>query len=443
MKDTEKERQHNRERAWNRPLSARSRTTSHTGSAGHSPGPSSGQSRSTPDSASHSREHSRPPSPSESVRSRTAEGEENYERERNWGSPHQKWDHQHHPPVSPIPGPSRLHSRIQSTHSNGLETRPRIQGQSQRLRRNPSQSSLHSESSSRPSSPADRAHRRQTGRKDDEEEAIHERESKWGSRQQKWTHSPAHNRVASPNPTISHSRARTQSLESDSSVPPTSILTRPPAGLLKGRPSEYSLPASAEYSSFRHTEPLPEAPDEMSVHPVSTSPRSKPVNGHTYDKPLRLPSRLPRPDSPLISSVNGNSAEIKGASPAAAAASRFGWQFPRNRPQLPDFEPDTSSPERSPSPEHRPTSRVVGSGKPSHIPVRSPGQVPKIEIKRNDDVRTFTKGHKRATTEFTEANGAVPPKIHFQPEPELELTSEPESTDVKSLRGLLSLSILP
>src|SRR6266852_8986893 len=37
MKDIEKDRQHERERAWNRPLSARSRTSSHTGSAGHSP----------------------------------------------------------------------------------------------------------------------------------------------------------------------------------------------------------------------------------------------------------------------------------------------------------------------------------------------------------------------------------------------------------------------
>jgi hypothetical protein len=83
---------------------------------------------------------------------------------------------------------------------------------------------------------------------------------------------------------------------------------------------------------------------------------------------------------------------------------------------------------------HRPTGRIGGSGLPSHIPVRSPGQVPKVAIKRNGDVRAFTKGHKRATTEFTEANGAVPPKIQLEPEP--ESTSEPEIA--KSLRGLLS-----
>jgi hypothetical protein len=77
---------------------------------------------------------------------------------------------------------------------------------------------------------------------------------------------------------------------------------------------------------------------------------------------------------------------------------------------------------------HRPTSRIVGSGKPSYIPVRSPSQVQKVEIKRNGHAQPFAKGHKRTTTEFTEANGAIPPKIHFQPDPELELelTSEPE-----------------
>jgi serine/arginine repetitive matrix protein 2 len=124
---------------------------------------------------------------------------------------------------------------------------------------------------------------------------------------------------------------------------------------------------------------------------------------------------------------------------------RFGWQFPRNRPHLPDFEPDTSEPERSSSPVHRPTGRNVGSGLPSHIPVRSPGQVPKAAIQRNGDVRTFTKGHKRATTEFMEANGGVPPKIHFQAQPELEpeFTSEPGSTNTNSLRGLFIPKHLP
>jgi hypothetical protein len=130
----------------------------------------------------------------------------------------------------------------------------------------------------------------------------------------------------------------------------------------------------------------PEAPeqaerDETSRFPMSTSPQPKPTNGYPHDKSLRIPSRHPRPDSPLPAfTVNGNSPDVKSASPGSAT--RFGWQFPpRNRPQLPDFEPDTSLPERSPSSVHRPTSRTVGSGIPSHIPVRSPGQVPKVVIK--------------------------------------------------------------
>jgi hypothetical protein len=121
MKDTDKERQRERERAWNRPLSARPRTMSHTGSPGHPLRSGLDHSGSGPSSVSHSREHSRPPSPSESVRSRATEGEENYNRERNWGSPHQKWDHQHRP-ASPIPGMSHLRAQVQSTLPNGSDT---------------------------------------------------------------------------------------------------------------------------------------------------------------------------------------------------------------------------------------------------------------------------------------------------------------------------------
>src|SRR6266849_4981253 len=174
MKDIEKDHQHERERAWNRPLSARSRTSSLTGSAGLSPSPRRGsdQARSTSSSVPHSREDSRAPSPSESVRSRaTEEGEENHEREQNWGSSRPRWDHQYRPSGSPIPGASVLRPRTQSTHSNGSD---------RRLRHTPSQSSLHSEGSSRPSSPADLTHQR----KDEDEGATHERERNWGLGQQ-------------------------------------------------------------------------------------------------------------------------------------------------------------------------------------------------------------------------------------------------------------------
>jgi hypothetical protein len=52
----------------------------------------------------------------------------------------------------------------------------------------------------------------------------------------------------------------------------------------------------------------------------------------------------------LSPNVNGNGIDVNGASPGSWT--RFGWQFPRNRPRLPDFEPDTSEPERFPSPVH-------------------------------------------------------------------------------------------
>ncbi|KAI9446686.1 hypothetical protein H4582DRAFT_594749 [Lactarius indigo] len=107
MKDTEKERQHERERAWNMPLSARSRTTSNTSTTGHPARPGLDQPRFTPDRVVRSREHSRQSSPSESDRSRTAEEkvDGNSEREPNPASPHTTRVHQpqHRRPASHIP----------------------------------------------------------------------------------------------------------------------------------------------------------------------------------------------------------------------------------------------------------------------------------------------------------------------------------------------------
>jgi serine/arginine repetitive matrix protein 2 len=428
------------------PASARSRTTSNTGTTGLPASPGSEQPRFTPDRVIRSREHSRPSSPSESVRSHATEeeAEGNYETERKWPSPlpTRNHQHQHQRPASPLPGPSLSRVRTQSALSkpNNSEFHTDTQAQS-RLRRNPSQSSLTSEGSSRPSSPAELAHSYKA-----DEEINHERERNWGSRQQKWSHAPVNKRATSPNLAISHSRIRTQSLESDSSAPATSALGRPPGALLKRQPGDSSSPSRAEHliSRLAVSSPSPEAVERQKSETSAPSfLRSKPTNGHTYDKPPRMPSRPIRPDSPLASSNVNGSAEPNGTPPPPPLpVPRFGWQFPRNRPQLPDFEPDITSPDHSPPPVHRLLARNAGSTNPSHIPVRSPGRVPKIETKQNGDVKKFTKGHKRATTEFAEANGAIPPRIHIQPEleRELESASEHEILGSRSPQGLPSMS---
>ncbi|KAI0270305.1 hypothetical protein BGY98DRAFT_264510 [Russula aff. rugulosa BPL654] len=126
-------------------------------------------------------------------------GEESHARERNWGSSHPRWDHQYRSPASPIPGSSVLRSRLQSTHSNGPD---------RCLRHTPSQLSLHSEGSSRPSPPADLTH----WRKDEDEEAIYERErNNSGLRQQKWTNAYIRKQAASPNPSSILASGQTQS----------------------------------------------------------------------------------------------------------------------------------------------------------------------------------------------------------------------------------------
>ncbi|KAF8265240.1 hypothetical protein EI94DRAFT_1736338 [Lactarius quietus] len=428
LKDTEKERHYERERAWNMPVSARSRTTSNSSATGHPVRPGLEQ------PGFRSREHSRPSSPSESVASRATEDEENNEGERNSASPHPTWNHQQQRqrPASPLPSPSLSRVRAQSAlvKPDNSDTHTSTQTQS-RLRRNPSQSSLTSEGSSRPSSPAELAHRPKAVHQDGE--VNHERERNWGSRQQKWTHAPVNERTTSPGLT-SRSRVRTESLESDSSAPAASTFGRPPGALLMRQPGD---PFSPSRASPRPTvsSPSPEAVEgQKSETSVPSFLRSKPTNGHTYDKPLRMSSRPIRPDSPLAPSIVNGSAEPNDTPPPPAPVPHFGWQFPRNRRQLPDFEPNTTSPEHSPPPVHQSMTRNAGFMKPSHIPVRSPGRVPKIEIKPNGDAKKFMKGHKRATTQFAEANGAIPPRIHFQPEPEpeQESASEPENLGAKS-----------
>jgi sarcosine oxidase delta subunit len=70
-------------------------------------------------------------------------------------------------------------------HSNGSD---------RHLRHTISQSLLHSEGSSQLSSPSDLTHRR----KDEDGEAIYERERNWGLQQQKWTHTYICKQTMSP-----------------------------------------------------------------------------------------------------------------------------------------------------------------------------------------------------------------------------------------------------
>ncbi|KAH9039046.1 hypothetical protein EDB84DRAFT_1437098 [Lactarius hengduanensis] len=82
----------------------------------------------------------------------------------------------------------------------------------------------------------------------------------------------------------------------------------------------------------------------------------------------------------------------------------------------------------------------------SHIPVRSPGRILKIDMKPNGGVKKSTKGHKRATTDFAEANGAIPPKIpgaltpiarpiELPPPEKLHSPSPPEDLPLPELPG--------
>ncbi|KAI0044998.1 hypothetical protein FA95DRAFT_1561637 [Auriscalpium vulgare] len=328
IKDVEKDRQHERERAWNRPAAGRSSSSlslHHSGSGERSRTHSY---TARPDSAlshlSSSVHSSRASSPNGSVRSHDAQSDEVaevvHERERNWNAVHPKWSHGR--PVSPLPANS--------------------------------------------------------------------------------TRAPLH---PSPTPSPSHSRVRTQSLGGRSPQAPPRI--QPHHTRVKRSPSQSSLNASHQL--------LPRA--------VSPSPQP-----HRTDPRPSQPS--PRPTSPLPSASSKANGAAKSSVPGFSSS--FGWKFPRAPAQLPPLQLDDSSPERPSTPAQRPSSRLGGSaGRQSHIPVRSPGKIPKVENLREGEPSAFAKRHKRANTEFAEANGAIPPRILVESEPE---ESSAENGDADSVR---------
>ncbi|KAH9005898.1 hypothetical protein EDB86DRAFT_3070968 [Lactarius hatsudake] len=166
---------------------------------------------------------------------------------------------------------------------------------------------------------------------------------------------------------------------------------------------------------------------------MNASERGTCLFQHALESTSNTSATRPGLDQPSEGSSRPSSpAEPNGSPPALVP--RINWQFPRNPSRLPDFEPNITTPEHSPPPMHQSPIHNTGSTKPSHIPVRSPGRVPKIKLKQNGDAKEFMKGHKRATTEFAEANGAIPPRVRIQslPGPELESASELENLGVKS-----------
>ncbi|THH30419.1 hypothetical protein EUX98_g3785 [Antrodiella citrinella] len=145
----------------------------------------------------------------------------------------------------------------------------------------------------------------------------------------------------------------------------------------------------------------------------ASSPRHSPKDAshsHTRAKP-------PSPPPP------NESAPPLSPSKIPNFKSRFGWQFPQqNRTPLPPLELEKDAPllpePRAPSPVRLLNSRIptVASGSAHAVKPASPA----TENSHTTAQSHRKKGHKRSSTEFSEAVGRIPPKIEVHDEVDME-----------------------
>ncbi|KAH7926545.1 hypothetical protein BV22DRAFT_1062786 [Leucogyrophana mollusca] len=326
--------------------------------------------------------------------------EKNHEREREWNK------RQPPPrPTSSLSLHSPTHSRTHSHPPRPPSTTPYLAPTHASLSRQSSHSSL-----GRPGSPTSSLGSRGSMKehKDEEvREVVHERERNWNSPQPKWN-STRHNShgsggnegvFSSPSHSYSHSRPLSQSMRGSS-----------------------SLTSSALEAHDKN----PPSMSKPSLHRADTTPTTTtPAQSHKH-----------RPESPTLQS-NGHASYGRQdtTSYTPAAASRFGFSFPRSHASLPPLELD-SSPERrlnatrqtdsshrhtrrtstpSPTPSSRPSSRASGAVKFSMIPVRSTPKTPGSRTNgkgMEGSEGGYVKGHRRRSTEFSESVGRVPPRFN-------------------------------
>lgn len=242
-------------------------------------------------------------------------------------------------------------------------------------------------------------------------EIEHSRERNWNSPRPKWD---SNDRAVSPLPTslsprpsISHSHSLSHSLRTSRAESPTQHL--------QGRKT---LRSSLSHSSVSLGDK-----DKLPPRAVSPSPQ-----GGEIASSSTLLSDIGRPRSYSQTKDTGT-ASSAGISPSKtpASGSRFGWQFPRNKTQLPPLEYDEHSPERqsvhsrtlsspSPSPGSGPLHR--SSAKASHIPVRShhtPDASRTMASNGGPSRSGPGVGHKGSITELNVSRGGIPPRIDAEP----------------------------
>lgn len=381
-KESEKAKLKEREREWNKPPATPNRSPAHVHERVRTLStPGSGASRDSPHSLTignlelhHRRSSSRNSlkvhSPASSIASfeQARDREIGQVRERNWNSPHPKWDGTR---GSPSPTPSVVSDRRRTF---GHPTRPSLGSR-------PRYDSMTS-SSSRAASPA-LSH---SSKASVEEEVEHERERNWNSSRPIWSkrNSIELLRPGSPSSPLQQGspkqtpvRQRTQSLKDSPTIPSNS------PNISRSRLGRSSLshilpsPISPPKSPPKELRPPPLQPN------IVISPSTPPRPSSSKSKPAFSPPKQPdfNPGWRL---------------PATTVSDTESEQEPRDKNGLTH---PSASPERPP--------------RDSRIPVRTSASATKPDD-TSKPKETGTIRHRRSFTEFHQANGAIPPRVSVQ-----------------------------
>lgn len=385
VKEAEKEKLKEREREWNKPPTTPNRSPAHVHERVRKLStPGSGTAEDSPHSLTarnlelhHRRSTSRnsliPHSPASSIASFDQERDRGtgHLRERNWNSPHPKWDGAR---GSPSPTPSNVSERRRTLSH---PTRPSLGSR-------PRYDSMTSSSSSRAASPA-LSH---SSKASVEEEIEYERERNWNSSRPQWS--------------------KRSSIES---LPPRSPPPPPQQGPLK------QTPVRQRAQSLKNT------PSPLSDPPNTSRPRlGRSSLSHILPSPAKSPPKSPPKESQL--SLSQPDIVISPSTPPRPSTSPKS-KPPISPPKRLDFGPGRKFPvtavsdtESEPEPQDkdgltRPPVSLERPPPTSRIPIRASTSAVKLDdIPKHKEAGTIR--HRRSFTEFHQANGAIPPRVSVQ-----------------------------
>jgi serine/arginine repetitive matrix protein 2 len=259
--------------------------------------------------------------------------------------------------------------------------------------------------------------------------AVHERERNWNSPQPKWFHHSPGSRASksptssekqfSPAHALTEPRTRAESLQPSPSLKNTSPSYRERVSSLGRR------------AALRHTLSSP----QIGGASPTTSPSRLPVSSHRLNgSPFNLDRRS------YTSPARAETPDLSDYAPADQSpglSSRVAWRFPRSMTPLAPMEHE-DSPERppvdlpeadeeelvptrptTPLDEPHPFSKI---GRPSRPPSRASlaidthrSRIPVISPQKHESLSPNSprgsRGHKRASAEFSTAVGGIPPRV--------------------------------